>query len=135
MTTALPLYAEETAAPAPYKLASGIKSGASTVAWSPEGSRLAYITKRLYITIVGGETVKSPLRGAYFVSWLSDDSLLVLSKDKKTAFLVILTISFLLLINTSILSILVVGLAALILSLSFKKGKLKKAVTNLQIKF
>ena len=91
MATVLPLYAEETAAPAPYKIASGIKSGVSTVAWNPKGSKLAYITKRLYISTLEGEKVKSPLRGAYFVSWLSDDSLLVLSKNKKTAYVSLLS--------------------------------------------
>lgn len=51
---------------------------------------------------------------------------LLKEKSRKNFFLATLTVSFLLLINTSILSILIVGMSALILVASFKKGKIKK---------
>ena len=44
---------------------------------------------------------------------------------RKNALIAILTLVFLLLINTTVFTILLVGLAALILSVSFKKGKFK----------
>jgi len=51
---------------------------------------------------------------------------LLKKESRKSFFLATLTVSFLLLINTSILSILIVGMSALILTASFKKGKIKK---------
>jgi len=50
------------------------------------------------------------------------------NRGRKQAVISILAISFLLLINTSILAILVVGISGLILALSFRKGKIKRVL-------
>lgn len=47
-------------------------------------------------------------------------------KDRKSTVIVLAAIVFLLLINTNILTILIVGITGLVLAASFKKGKIKK---------
>ncbi len=48
------------------------------------------------------------------------------ARDRKSAIFAVIVTSFLLLINTTIFSILLVGLAGLILAVSFRKGKVRK---------
>ena len=73
-------------------------SGQGTVAWSPDGQRLAYISKSLVVEeIEGDKRLKSPVKGIYFISWLDDSHLLALRRKGKAAFAALLDASGLLL--------------------------------------
>lgn len=69
------------------KISRGVAGEPGTVAWSPSGERLAYISGRLYISAPDGSgKLKSPLKGVYFVSWAHKDRLLALGVRGKAVY-------------------------------------------------
>ncbi len=80
-------------------LAEGITHGVGAVSWSPDTQRIAYITDSLTIintsdltsNIVEGTvktSIKSPIKGAYFVRWIDSDTLLALRREGGLAYVV-----------------------------------------------
>ena len=60
-----------------------VASGQGTVAWSPDGRRLAYIEKALLIRDMESEKqVKSPVRGIYYIRWIDDSQIMALRRQK-----------------------------------------------------
>lgn len=64
-----------------------VASGQGAVAWSPDGLRLAYISKSLVVVeIEADKRFESPVKGIYFISWLDDSRMLALRREGKTVF-------------------------------------------------
>jgi len=63
----------------PVKIASGVKGTPGTVAWSADGSRIAYIARKAHIYDISGKHRSSlKISDPYFLNWSGENQLLVL---------------------------------------------------------
>jgi hypothetical protein len=68
----------------PFKLASGVAGTPGTVAWSPDGKHIAYITNKIEIFHTStGKKSSVKLEEPYFLNWTGEQRLMVLHRDGK----------------------------------------------------
>lgn len=67
----------------PVRIASGVPASPGSMAWSPDGRRLAFIGKTLTVYDTGsGERKSFAIENPYYTAWAPNGTLYVLSRDK-----------------------------------------------------
>jgi hypothetical protein len=67
----------------PITIASGVPAKPGTLAWSPDGERLAFLGKTLIVyDMAAGKPQSLSIDNPYYVAWASDNTLYILSRNR-----------------------------------------------------